>query len=388
MNVPQVLALHFICLLVLIPVKSYAQSEPLTSPVDVYELDYNGRKFTIPYVISSGELERIELRNGSLAITVDTRTESGSAEFSMPYELFKLFWKHIAGSEDALEGLVVMADNNSVHHELTLMGARNTIGFELPAGSRTIEISSVILPAKRPEMTLHSSSLWVSPGEELKISGTLSNLDNVADISIDLKVRDAQGRFIFSDNNTRTDVNGDFVASVMIPEDSTGGLFTISAIPSLQNVPRLEGRDAFYVKAEPSLYSIRSDGVEEAYQVSSTSAFYEPYFLRNAKILGLLVSGASGTGGMASIVFRHSLLGGDLKMLDGAPATSSLRSNSTHSMVDIEYRHDSSIQHFDVAGTTAIPEFGAHTLIALTAIMAIVLVLMRVRITKGRRRMI
>ncbi|MGI0015653.1 MAG: hypothetical protein ACREBU_19730, partial [Nitrososphaera sp.] len=313
----------------------------------------------------------------------NTRQERGFAEFAIPYEVFKLFWSRIAGSEDDLEGLVVVVDNNIVAHDLTFMGARNTISIELPPGSRIVEINSVVLPSKRPEMTLASSSLWVSPGDSLRVNGTVSNIDRISDISITVKVQDALGNIIY-DNKTRTDANGNYAASIIIPEVSVGGLFEISATPILDKVPRLEGRDAFYVNAEPALYSLRTHEVSDVFQIISNSTFYEPYFLKNARILGLFVSGAGGTNGTASMAFKHSLLGGDLELMIAMPATSSLQSNSTHSTVDINYRHDGSIQRIEVVGTTAIPEFGALALITLAIVIGFVSAFMRIQTTNRR----
>ncbi|MGI0017054.1 MAG: hypothetical protein ACREBU_26830, partial [Nitrososphaera sp.] len=190
MNILGALAIFLACSLVALhPVQSYAQTEALASQVGVYQLGHDGRNFLIPYFVSNGELERIELRGESLEITLNTRQERGFAEFSIPYEVFKLFWSRIAGSEDDLEGLVVVVDNNFVAHDLTFMGARNTISIELPPGSRIVEIKSVILPSKRPEMTLASSSLWVSPGDSLRVNGAVSNIDRISDISITVKVQ-------------------------------------------------------------------------------------------------------------------------------------------------------------------------------------------------------
>ncbi|MGI0035668.1 MAG: hypothetical protein ACRD98_07360, partial [Nitrososphaera sp.] len=133
-----------------------------------------------------------------------------------------------------------------------------------------------------------------------------------------------------------------------------------------------------------ALYSLRTHEVSEVFQIISNSTFYEPYFLKNARILGLFVSGAGGTNGTASMAFKHSLLGGDLELMIAMPATSSLQSNSTHSTVDINYRHDGSIQRIEVVGTTAIPEFGALALITLAIVIGFVSAFMRIQTTNRR----
>lgn len=360
----------------------YAQGNESESHIQIYKLIHAGKEFDIPYIIFGGQLKEIKVvgemveRTMILSVTTDIE-KRGSLDIALPFELIKMF--HPAATSDKnLESIIVLADGELVKHDISLIGSRVTVSIDFPIfGAEEIEIKGTFLPAEHPSIVLETSKKWYKQNDKIEIAGKISGVEPIADINIRIEVHDALDNVV-TNELVKTDQSGRFLLTTKIPDVVTGGLYEISGEIVRLPIQRTKGFDFFYVNA-PGFYKVSTEGLQQTFFISSNSSSYEPFFMKKAKTLGLLITGQQSTTGQTKLEIPHSMLDGEIALSHNTKNFQYVvDKNSTHSIITLHYLHKRSALVTEIVGSTVIPEFPASILITIGATGAM-LAIMRFR---------
>jgi hypothetical protein len=344
---------------------AFAQSDQDESVIESVKVGFEGTEYVIAYKALMVNIERIVVDQFAIVIAASSE-EEGRLEISIPYELIKAVWPDLSSA--ATTALNIDIDGEFVEFQTTSVGSMKTFSLEVPVGAESISIHGTLIPADIPSITIGTSSRWSEPGSEVAIGGRLWNLIEPGSIPIAIRVVDSTGSEIWNGSAT-TNQTGHFGASFSLSSGSSGGSYEILA--ELRNHPEYQdtqGYGYFYVNS-PGSFKVTSDGISKVFYVSSNSASYEPFLMKENKILGLIITGDVEPNGITTMVLPHDLLGGNLSTI-GMDSAFEVQSNATHSTVELRYDSSSQPIVVGIMGTTVIPEFGPVSALILAFVIS------------------
>lgn len=297
-------------------------------------------------------------------------------DLSLPYELVEYIWPEVRFSDANLEGLEVFVDGESVPRDVVRLGSRVTLSFDIPAGSETLDIAGGMIAAALPLITLDIDNPTgvVNPGDTISVQGRIDEIGKISNELISVQVKDPFSNVISSQNVT-TDKDGRYSSSVSIPLSAVGGSYEISTrVP--ERALSLQALEFFHVSGDGYYYGVEYKGIKEVIFISTNSTLNDVFLMKNAKTLGLAVSGEYRTSGHTTVVLPHSVLGGSLEPFAYPEVQNvAIARNSTHTIIDLDYQHETSI--VEISGTTVIPEFGASVALIASAVAITTTMLLR-----------
>jgi|GEM_PF-4170967 len=344
---------------------TFGQSNQDESVIESVKVGFEGTEYIIAYKALMVNIERVVVDQFAIVISVNSEQE-GTLEIAIPYELIKAVWPDLSSATTT--ALNIDVDGQFVEFQTTSVGSMKTFSVEVPVGTESISILGTLIPADIPSITVGTSSRWTEPGSEVPIGGRLWNLIESDSIPIAVSVVDSMGIEIWNGSAT-TNQTGHFSASFPLSSGSSGGSYEILA--ELRNHPEYQdtqGYGYFYANS-PGPFKVTADGISKVFYVSSNSVSYEPFLMKENKILGLIITGDVESNGMTEIVLPHDLLGGNLSAI-GTGSALEVRSNATHSTVELRYDSSSQPIVVGIMGTTVIPEFGPVSALILAFVMS------------------
>jgi hypothetical protein len=379
------LASLFALILFLIPAamnSTFVSAQPETSSLKMVSLNVDGKYYDLPYLMEDAELIDVEFNRGTIILNIESdQQNAGFIEMAFPVDLIRQLHPQLSGDRN-LDSLEVYVSSKSLEQTLAFAGSRVTISGEFPRGTEQIYVSPTLLAAQVPLLILDVPEKWGnSPGDEIEIRAVATGIDTEQELPISVALVDSLNKQIAMTTVTAK-VDEEFTISMEIPRESRGGFVDVIGTMDLSNHPDVNGYDYIYLDS-PGFFKIRTEGNEQAIHISSNSSVYEPFLMKENKLLGLLVSGqGEGTTHTTLITPRAVIDGGLASTADWDGFESDLTSNSTHSVVEMRYPSVESASLIQITGTTVMPEFGA--LAAGVAAIALGVVIITFKISSSK----
>ncbi len=350
----------------------------------VYKLAYNGKTYEIPYTITNAKLSTIKADQefSSLLISVHDSQRDGWLEITLPRELLNY-------KNDKLDYLVVLVDGNENKRDVLYKDKDIvSIRFDIPAGSTDVEIINSPLGISPFSTSLHLSDGIISRGEVLTVG--CSFYDYTTDVkSVEFKIRITgplpKDREIFSDIIS-VENGGTSVLQIDIAQGIEPGQYNITMSSSDSSLTKLDDFTTFTVKGPafvpmdiqyivPSsttkLHYIYTDRNSVMF-VDTNSSGYGWYTSAETKTIKMSVFGEDGTRGYMTLVIPRGVMDGikDVKIVPATNSEYKIDTNSTHTIITMNYPHTGKEMDIIIQGTTMIPEFPVSIIVAAVAIGA------------------
>jgi len=233
-------------------------------------------------------------------------------------------------------------------------------------------------------ITLQTDKHLYKPTDSVKVggaiwSGLIATVGGINTVSI--QVRDNNDNAIYT-GKSHINSDGSYSSDFQLPPDVRNGWFTLEAKADVNqdvlNTLTLKlqaGLDTMtkFVVMSPNVWPIKAEGEDFQVNIASISNVTNVNFDEQAKKISFIVTGDSGTEGVADVTIPKSLLSGDFTfIMDGQPIPpNNILVSDTQESTTFEINYHHSSHEIDIIGTNAVPEFPFSTLALGAAIFSI-----------------